>query len=941
MHDFLVFFEQDIKEIMANIASYADSLKAYKCHDDFYACLLKDLESIWVNRVAKSFILELSQSKESGMLEGKKPEERYQFFCSAFTDVDNKNLFLNRYPVLKKQFLQFKDYYLTFIKNLLDRLDKDFLDLEIALKLSLEGSELTKIEFLGDPHGYFNRVATMSFSNRRTIVYKPRTIRNEKAFNDVIHWYNKTQNDYDLKEILCLDQDDYGWIEFISSIPCGKKSDIAKFYERFGVLACLSYILSIHDLHYENLIASGGHPLVADLECFGPNFVAFLDGDDYKHSVLNSGLFMSFIIERNAAIDMSAFAGGGPESEIPFEMSYIKNMGRDDAYFDRKSSKVSLQKNRCMLGKKPVLPYKYKKEVLKGFESAYRHILEHKNVFIELAKRCLKDMRLRIVIRPTAFYSKLISESYHPLLLCRQKTYQKYFDCLVEDKVHFKLPDTMMQWVVESERCQTDNLDIPLFYLKDKTLYDAYGQAMPYQMQYANSEVVLRHLQTVSLTDMKTQMGLMQKNMDLYDLNYLQQEKSSELKKEGYLTDNKKKELINKAQNILDDLLKERSDYKAWKWPENQAILHEKNKKYWILTESDHNLYSGSVGVLLVMAYMSELVGLNQYNENLMQGITCLEHSLDKDVDDIDLSLFSGVGGYLYLAVKCNDLGIDMNHFLEKTLTFIENNLDEWLKKNCFDIITGIAGLLLVLSLLYKKGLHATRVSKIITTCKHYLLEKYPNPYKLPKVAFDTNTKKLVVGFSHGLCGIAYALAKTEEKLSKGSLVYKWITSALNYERKCFSYVYQNWPNTYSEQRGLKGSELYQPNWCHGSLGIGLSRILLNQVGFADKFINFEISTAILSVRAIPLKKSMNICHGHLGRLDFLIFLKKEGLLDDPTLIFEQKQLMASILESNNFCTETDDKIFIPGLMTGRAGLIYQILRVLYPHDVSCILTID
>lgn len=46
---------------------------------------------------------------------------------------------------------------------------------------------------------------------------------------------------------------------------CHSREEMGRYYYRSGILLCISYLLGA-DLHYENLIAYGEHPILVDLE---------------------------------------------------------------------------------------------------------------------------------------------------------------------------------------------------------------------------------------------------------------------------------------------------------------------------------------------------------------------------------------------------------------------------------------------------------------------------------------------------------------------------------------------------------------------------------------------------------------------------------------------------------------------------------------------------
>ena len=96
-------------------------------------------------------------------------------------------------------------------------------------------------------------------------VGKPRSLAMDEAYRkfllwtceniDMPYWWNEVWN-----------RGDYGWCGLVTSTPCKSDNEMKRYYERNGILLCVSYLLGSGDIHYENLIAHGEYPVVIDLE---------------------------------------------------------------------------------------------------------------------------------------------------------------------------------------------------------------------------------------------------------------------------------------------------------------------------------------------------------------------------------------------------------------------------------------------------------------------------------------------------------------------------------------------------------------------------------------------------------------------------------------------------------------------------------------------------
>ena len=69
-----------------------------------------------------------------------------------------------------------------------------------------------------------------------------------------------------MKVLKVLNRQGYGWVEYVEQLPCEDLAAAQRFYQRAGMLLCLLYALRGTDCHHENLIASGEHLVLIDME---------------------------------------------------------------------------------------------------------------------------------------------------------------------------------------------------------------------------------------------------------------------------------------------------------------------------------------------------------------------------------------------------------------------------------------------------------------------------------------------------------------------------------------------------------------------------------------------------------------------------------------------------------------------------------------------------
>lgn len=187
------------------------------------------------------------------------------------------------------------------------------------------------------------------------------------------------------------------------------------------------------------------------------------------------------------------------------------------------------------------------------------------------------------------------------------------------------------------------------------------------------------------------------------------------------------------------------------------------------------------------------------------------------------------------------------------------------------------------------------------------------------------------------------AAVSGQERFRQGAI------AAMSYERQVFSPERQNWPDLrdLEEMRGaLVNSSERQDSpvmvtWCHGAPGIGLGR-LASLPYFEDGMMHEEIAIALQTTLALGFGWNHSLCHGDLGDLETV--LTAAQMLHDAGYHTHTEHLAAMLLESietYGWLTGIPLGVETPGLMTGIAGIGYELLRLAAPERVPCVLALE
>ena len=119
---------------------------------------------------------------------------------------------------------------------------------------------------LSDPHRGGRQVFAVTFANGRRLIYKPKDMGIDVAYNALLTWLNAAGAPITLRPLLVLDRQTHGWVECADPAPCADRAAVTRYYHRAGALMCLVHLLQGSDCHAENLIAAGEDPVLVDCE---------------------------------------------------------------------------------------------------------------------------------------------------------------------------------------------------------------------------------------------------------------------------------------------------------------------------------------------------------------------------------------------------------------------------------------------------------------------------------------------------------------------------------------------------------------------------------------------------------------------------------------------------------------------------------------------------
>ncbi|HEX3684368.1 MAG TPA: type 2 lanthipeptide synthetase LanM family protein [Bryobacteraceae bacterium] len=867
---------------------------------------------------------------------GAKPKKQ---FMEEFLERLRSRCFALRmyeeYPVLARLVFQRTEQWAQHSKELLGRLANDRADIQNTFQVELEGVSRILL-YAGDRHAGGRSVAVLSFESGTRVVYRPRTVRVYRTYEQLQLWLNAHGFSPQFRPVRTLDCGGYGWIEHIAAEACKSGSEIHEFYFRMGATLALSYALGMTDLHAENVIAHGKIPVLVDLESVlhpeTPGSIRY-ELAALAESVLRVGLLPP---PTARPYDTSGLKGADGQ-ELPFAPA-MAALRDDELIVDRVSARTAGLSNRPWLeGQSPPPIEDYIPDVVKGFESLYAFLASHHEQLLApggpLAQ--FADAEIRVILRPTAVYAFTLHESLHPDFLGDAVLRDQFFDRLWDDNA---TGSDFWSTTVGVEQDEMWRGDIPLFSStpNSKRVRTSGGEWLPGELAETSLERARRRILSFSAADRMRQVWFMKASLALSS-----KEDAIAVHRPRWLRDDSSPtgglgdatSLVRRLADRINTLFD--PDRANW------AVMST-DKGRWRLRSADADLYDGLPGIIIALLQVNRYVRgtpLEGVVEPAVQAFLRRVAQVRVSGPRLDPGAFSGWAGVLYclayLASERKEAGM-----LELAAGIAKDTVSPLIdnETEC-DIVLGIGGCLAVCCELHRKLNGGGTFLELAEQCGKRILALAVREEGCAYWRTQIPSARPLVGFSHGVSGIAWALLQLF-RINHDSKLWDAAMAALGYERQAFSGAHQNWPDyriDITERQVSTAGDTFQTAWCHGAVGIGMMRCDILDLMEDDGPIREEIRTAVATTLGKGLGNNHCLCHGDLGSIEFLQAAVACGEAD-PARIASVLRKTCTDISTNGPCCSTPLGVETPSLMRGLSGILHGLLRAEYPGEVPSIL---
>lgn len=887
----------------------------------------------------RTFLLELAVEREAGRLSGETGEQRLASFVSGLRGT--RWALLTRYPVLARQLFTVVRAWLDHASELAARLAADLPALLTAFSPGTDPGTVTDVvDGLGDPHRGGRTVAMVRFSAGLTVMYKPRSVALDVHFGQLLDWLNEHLDpDRRLRVAAALDRGDYGWTEYVEAAPRTDQQQRRRLFRRHGALLAVLYLVQATDFHLGNLVIAGEYPVPVDLETlFQPELPA-LDragssaAERAAHrlnsgSVLRSGLLPNGVRPWEPT-DLAGIGGGAARNgRTRFAWAHVDGAGTDRM---RVRMRQPVPETR---GDDGVRPADYLPEIVDGFTEVYRILQRHRADLLAGPIAAFAEDEVRYVARDTAIYALLLSTSTHPSLLTDAADRDRHFDRLWYDVVD----RPGFAELCEAERQELWRHDIPVFTVTASggPLRSGTGRPIADLPVTPGLAVVRDLVERLGEDDLARQTWLIRMCVTSNLAGTERTAESARLRAAPAAkpaTPDRVAAAADAVARRLCDIALYAEGEAVWVGP-STAVDQDGQRTVGTLGPG---LYDGLLGVALFLAHHSRVRGDDRAGALAHAAARAALRQIRRGAA-VGHGLL-GYGGVSYALAHLAMLVPDTE--LARELVAEPIPVPDVAADAEYEVMSGAAGTLFGLA-----AQHRVRpVHGAIRAVADHLIEaqREHGASWLPRRLVETGlAARPLVGFAHGTAGVAGALAIAAELLDDDRYL-RAAARAVDYERELFDERTGDWPDLRDPAAGraLRGDRagasdpVQQPvAWCHGAPGVGISRVLM-----ADHLdVRADIDRAVAAATRNVYGDNHSLCHGDLGRLDFLL-LAGTGGEPHPRVAYQT----ATVLDT----ADTDGWLCglrlageTPGLFTGLAGIGYGLLRLLDPYRVPSVLAL-
>jgi type 2 lantibiotic biosynthesis protein LanM len=927
---FLPLVKQAREELWSGLGAQSlnnltDSARASLGHS-----LLNDLSNLAAPAIYERFAAERKNRAQHAAT------AHYEQFCAGMRAAGFQRLFEDK-PVLLRLIAVVVRQWIETSRKFIQRLHAD---LPAIRREIIFADDKTQVAEIGgncsDPHNGGFSVKIVTFTDGSRVVYKPKDVRAELVWRRLVERLNEAGPPIELKTARALMRDRYGWAEFVDHTGCANREGCKQYFRRSGAWLALFHCFAVNDMHQENIIAAGEHPVPIDLETIlqsanastafpEPEAEAFYAAIE---KLANSVMMVGFLPVYGRSPENKIYAMGGLTADWNSKIKIKWEKINTDEMRPMRSKEISaINLNLPHVGGCYAKLDEHVEDVVSGFEGyarfliGYRRSVKHGEIFEDF-----KSVPVRRIIRATRFYSMLLQRLTDHRSMGDGVTWSVQSDFIA--RLAEWENDTDCFWpLLVSERSDLLALNIPHFTspCDGNETSDAAGHTVRHDGD-SGLALARTRFETFDEEEINWQVQVIRENMRALLKSAIKTPANVTINSSAAAETTTSAALIKEADKIAEQLAAHairRGPGAAWiglDWLGDADVFQ--------LVCLGPDLYNGTSGIGVFLAAHAAVTGHQPSHELARAGVAYLRKNL-KSRDAARLARSMGVGGATGLGSIVYALTLMASYLRDDSLLadahvaakLITDDLIASDKQ--LDIIGGSAGAILCLLRLYRDGQSEAVLRRAVKCGEHVIAQSQVGQPGHRSWVGQGSGQRALNGMSHGAAGFAYALASLSSATGRDDFAQA-AAGCIEFENSSFNAERANWPD-------LRGEEPSWPcQWCHGATGIGLARIgMARQSAMTASAVKRDVQLAVEGVQSARPAAVDTLCCGTLGSIEF--FCEAASTLGRNDLNDLALQRLADVLASaashGDYRYNSGNGRFNLGLFRGCSGVGYTALR--------------
>jgi type 2 lantibiotic biosynthesis protein LanM len=928
-----------------------------KLNESAHACLrralLQTLSSLSAPALYERFVTSRKNAKISTEA-AEKPQTAgssiYNSFIAEMKAGGLRHLFEDK-PVLLRLIASVTRQWIEASREFVLRLDADLAAIRRNILHSSTHARVAKIEGgLSDPHNGGRSVQIVSFEDASRVVYKPKDLRPDVAWYGLIERLNRAPAPVELRAVRAIAQRGYGWTEFIDNAGCADANGCKRFFQRAGAWLALFHCFAGGDMHGENIIANGDHPVPIDLEMIlqpmsnehrsrDAEAQAFdAATDTISNSVMMVGMLPMYIKPPNN--DVSEIGGMIPDTAVRAKLIW-KDINSDNMRPMKTKEVDETVPNLPHVGGRYAKLGDHVEDFILGFEE-YAKFLMRPGLEEGARGRLLETfagLPVRKLIHPTRFYYMLLQRLKDHRTMDDGVIWSAQADFLARLTDREEELDSFSS-LQRAERSALLRLNVPHFisYSDSDQVSDATG-------------ISVRTRAIPGLDRARARMQNLDEEEIAWQVVVIRLSTSSVSRSGRLSTDREPRELLPAAAGTVptaqffvaeaDKIAADLASYAIRRGPGATWVALDwlGDSEFAQLVTLGPDLYNGHCGIAIFLAAHAAVTGRKSSEELALAAIAHLRKNL-KSGNAARMARSLGIGGAYGLgsivyslaliakSLGCEDLLVDA-HAAAELFTDDLIAADRQL-----DVMGGSAGAILALLRLFR-DCQSSDVLRYATKCgEHLLAQPRHGPAGSRSWIGSGMGQRLLNGMSHGAAGYAYALAALAAATERDEFA-EAASECIAFENSTYDPSRNNWPD-------LRGDEgpLWPCQWCHGATGIGLARIATGKSSvwgqnseIRKNLLEADVRNALLGAERGWPHPIDTMCCGTLGSIEFFC-AASDALARSDLREVASRRLMAvveSAASTGDYQLYAGGREFNIGLFRGVSGVGYCCLRQAAP----------